>query len=192
MSSLIQQLIDIVGEKFVLNDKSDLETYAQDWSRLYTPNALVIVKPANTEEVAQVVKLCAKENIAIVPSGGRTGLSGGAYATNKELVLSLDRLNIVSDFNESDRTVTCGAGVITAQLQEFAQEQSLYYPVDFASAGSSQIGGNIATNAGGIKVIKYGLTRDWVAGLTVVTPQGEVISLNQGLVKMLRVLTFAI
>ena len=82
-----------------------------------------------------------------------------------------------------DRTVVCGAGVITAQLQEYAQEQSLYYPVDFASAGSSQIGGNIATNAGGIKVIKYGLTRDWVAGLTVVTPQGDILELNQGLVK---------
>jgi glycolate oxidase subunit GlcD len=183
MSSLIQQLIDIVGEKFVSNEKSELDTYGQDWSRLYTPSPLVLVKPANTAEVAQVVKLCAKENVSIVPSGGRTGLSGGACAINNELVLSLDRLNTISDFNATDRTVTCGAGVITAQLQDYAEEQSLYYPVDFASAGSSQIGGNIATNAGGIKVIKYGLTRDWVAGLTFVTPAGDVLELNHGLVK---------
>lgn len=183
MSQIIEQLIDLVGENYVTNEPIELETYGQDWSRLYTPSPFVIVKPANTDEVAAVVKLCAQNNISIVPSGGRTGLSGGACATNNELVLSLERLNKIANFNLVDQTVTCGAGVITAQLQEFAQQQSLYYPVDFASAGSSQIGGNIATNAGGIKVIKYGLTRDWVAGLTVVTPQGEILALNQGLVK---------
>ena len=121
--------------------------------------------------------------MSIVPSGGRTGLSGGAVACNNELVLSLDRLNDIRHFNETDRTVSCGAGVITEQLQNFALENGLYYPVDFASAGSSQIGGNIATNAGGIKVLKYGLTRDWVLGLTVVTAQGEILHLNNGLIK---------
>ena len=85
MSPLIQQLIDIVGEKFVSTEKSDLETYGQDWSRLYVPSPLVVVKHANTAEVALIVKLCASQNIAIVPSGGRTGLSGGAYAINNEL-----------------------------------------------------------------------------------------------------------
>ena len=81
------------------------------------------------------------------------------------------------------RPVQCGAGVITEQLQNFAEDKGLFYPVDFASSGSSQIGGNISTNAGGIKVIKYGMTRDWVAGLTVVTGKGEILELNRGLLK---------
>ena len=111
------------------------------------------------------MRLAGREQLAIVPSGGRTGLSGGAVACNGELVLALDRLNQIDDFNPVDRTVRCGAGVITQQLQRYAQERDLFYPVDFASSGSSQIGGNISTNAGGIKVIRHGMTRDWVAGL---------------------------
>lgn len=183
MSDFIQELSAIVGESFVSTQTDDLQTYGQDWSRLYQPDPLVVVRPADTDQVSQIVKLCAQRQIAIVPSGGRTGLSGGAVATNKELVLSLERLNQISNFDATDRTLTCGAGVITEQLQNFAEEKGLFYPVDFASAGSSQIGGNIATNAGGIKVLKYGLTRDWVAGLTVVTADGNIIKLNQGLVK---------
>ncbi|MFX5839597.1 FAD-binding oxidoreductase, partial [Acinetobacter baumannii] len=90
---------------------------------------------------------------AIVPSGGRTGLSAGAVAANGEVVISLDYMNKVLEFIPEDRAVRIQAGVVTEQLQNFAEEQGLYYPVDFASAGSSQLGGNIGTNAGGIKVI---------------------------------------
>jgi len=118
-----------------------------------------------------------------VPSGGRTGLSGGAVASNGEVVVSFDRMNQILDFKAQDRLVTCQAGVVTQVLQEFATEQGLFYPVDFASAGSSQIGGNVATNAGGIKVIRYGLTRDWVAGMRVVTGAGARLACNGGLVK---------
>ena len=130
-----------------------------------------------------VVRLAAAESVAIVPSGGRTGLSAGAVACRGELVLALDRLNDIGDFNPVDRTVRCGAGVVTQQLQEFAAAQALYYPVDFASSGSSQIGGNVSTNAGGIKVIRYGMTRDWVAGIKLVDGTGELLDLNRGLVK---------
>jgi FAD/FMN-containing dehydrogenase len=104
-------------------------------------------------------------------------------AANGEIVVAFDAMNKISDFNSIDRTAQCQAGVITEQLQIFAEEQGLFYPVDFASSGSSQIGGNISTNAGGIKVIKYGMTRDWVAGLTVVTGSGEILELNNGLLK---------
>lgn len=183
MSDFAAQLANLIGEQYVLTSTEDCLAYGQDWSRLYQPNPLLVAKPATTEEVAEVVKLAKQHKVAIVPSGGRTGLSGGAVACNGELVLSLDRLNKIESFNSIDRTVSCGAGVVTEQLQEFALEQGLYYPVDFASTGSSQIGGNIATNAGGIKVLKYGLTRDWVAGLTLVTADGEILELNQGLVK---------
>ena len=98
-------------------------------------------------------------------------------------MLALDRLRAITDFSPMDRTVRCGAGVATQQLQDFAIKQGLFYPVDFASSGSSQIGGNIATNAGGIKVIRYGMTRDWVAGIKLVDGSGELLDLNRGLIK---------
>jgi FAD/FMN-containing dehydrogenase len=133
--------------------------------------------------VQQLVKLANDQHLSLVPSGGRTGLSGGAVAANKEIVVSLEKMNRILAFDAIDSCVTVEPGVITQQLQAFAQEKGLFYPVDFASSGSSQIGGNIATNAGGIKVIRYGLTRDWIAGLKVVTGSGELLNLNNGLVK---------
>jgi FAD/FMN-containing dehydrogenase len=139
--------------------------------------------PSTIGQVQDIVRLAAREHLPIVPSGGRTGLSAGAVAVNGELVLALDRINYIEDFSPLDRTVRCGAGVLTEQLQAYAEERDLFYPVDFASSGSSQIGGNISTNAGGIKVIRHGMTRDWVAGLKLVTGSGELLDLNRGLVK---------
>jgi len=176
-------LQDIVGRERVLTDAESLEHYGRDWTRFHTPAPRAVLLPGSIEEVQDIVRLAAAERLAIVPSGGRTGLSAGAVACNGELVLALDRLNLLSDFNPVDRTVRCGAGVVTEQLQQFAAERGLFYPVDFASSGSSQIGGNISTNAGGIKVIRHGMTRDWVAGLKLVTGTGELLDLNRGLVK---------
>ena len=181
--TILTDLQAIVGESRVLLDDSSLEQYGLDWTRFYAPAPSAVVLPGSIAEVQQVVRLAARENLALVPSGGRTGLSAGAVARNGELVVALDRLNWIEDFNPVDRTVRCGAGVVTEQLQQFAEEQGLFYPVDFASAGSSQIGGNIATNAGGIKVIRHGMTRDWVAGLKLVTGTGELLDLNRGLIK---------
>ena len=181
--SILTALGDIVGPDRVLTDADSLLQYGRDWTRAILPQAGAIVLPATIAQVQDVVRLAARESVPIVPSGGRTGLSAGAVACHNELVLVLDRLNAIEDFNPVDRTVRCGAGVITAQLQQFAQEQGLFYPVDFASSGSSQVGGNISTNAGGIKVIRYGMTRDWVAGLKLVTGTGELLDLNRGLVK---------
>lgn len=182
-SDLQQQLCHIFTAKRVLNAPQDLIDYGQDWSKQYAPKPAFVVFPTSTAEVVELVKFANRHRVPLVPSGGRTGLSGGATATNNEVVVAFDKMNKLSEFNPYDRSVRCGAGVVTEQLQTFAKEQGLYYPVDFASAGSSQIGGNIATNAGGIKVIKYGMTRDWVAGLTVVTGKGEVLELNKGLRK---------
>ncbi len=182
-SDFLDTLSEIVGSERVLTDADAFEQYGRDWTRAYPPAPGAIVLPGTIAEVQAVVKACAAKGCAIVPSGGRTGLSGGAVAGNGEIVIALDRLNSLADFNPIDRTVRCGAGVITEQLQTFAADNGLYYPVDFASAGSSQIGGNISTNAGGIKVIRYGMTRDWVLGLKVVTGSGEVLELNNGLLK---------
>ncbi len=181
--TILAELAAIVGPQRVLTDAESLLHYGRDWTRAYAPAAGAVVLPSTITQVQDIVRLAARENLAIVPSGGRTGLSAGAVARNGELVLALDRLNRIEDFNPVDRTVRCGAGVVTEQLQQFAQERGLFYPVDFASSGSSQIGGNISTNAGGIKVIRHGMTRDWVAGLKLVTGSGELLDLNRGLVK---------
>jgi len=182
-TSVITDLKSIVGDTRVVTDRDALARYGVDWTSAYEPNPAAAVLPSTVEQVQEIVRLAAREQLAIVPSGGRTGLSGGAVAANGELILALDRLDSIDGFNPVDRTVRCGAGVITQQLQQFAQDQGLFYPVDFASSGSSQIGGNISTNAGGIKVIRYGMTRDWVAGLKVVTGTGELLDLNRGLLK---------
>ncbi|MEM1155792.1 MAG: FAD-binding oxidoreductase [Pseudomonadota bacterium] len=182
-TEVLENLRDIVGEDRLLTDASSLAQYGRDWTTAFTPDAGAVALPANIKEVQAIVKLAAEASIAIVPSGGRTGLSAGAVATRGELVLALDRLSSIADFDPIDRTVRCGAGVVTEQLQQFAEEQGLFYPVDFASSGSSQIGGNISTNAGGIKVIRHGMTRDWVAGLKLVTGMGEILDLNRGLIK---------
>ncbi|MBQ0720647.1 MAG: FAD-binding oxidoreductase [Gammaproteobacteria bacterium] len=179
----LQQLQAIVGEARVLCDADSLQNYGLDRTTVWTAAPCAIVLPGSIEEVQAIVRLAASEDLAIVPSGGRTGLSGGAVARSGELVLALDRMNKVIDFNAVDRSLTCQAGIITQQLQEYAAQQGLFYPVDFAATGSSQIGGNIATNAGGINVIRYGMTRDWVLGLKVVTGNGDILELNRGLLK---------
>jgi len=180
---VLDALRDIVGPDRTLCDADSLAHYGGDWTRVYTPRPAAVVLPGSVEEVQAVVRIAARESLAIVPSGGRTGLSGGAVAAAGELVVALDRLGAIGDFKPVDRAVRCGGGVITEQLQQFAADNGLFYPVDFASAGSSQIGGNIATNAGGIKVIRHGMTRDWVAGLKLVTGSGELLDLGRGLVK---------
>lgn len=180
---IIQGLESILEEGKVRYDEDSLQSYGKDWTKIYQVKPTAIVFPKTTEQVQAIVRLANQLKFALVPSGGRTGLSGGAVASNHEVVVSFDYMNQIVDFSASDRSVRCQAGVVTQQLQDFAEEQGLYYPVDFASAGSSQLGGNLSTNAGGIKVIKYGMSRDWVLGLTVVTGAGEILNLNQDLLK---------
>ncbi|MGB1090611.1 MAG: FAD-binding oxidoreductase [Oceanobacter sp.] len=183
LDALVERLATIVGADKVRTDADSLDAYGKDWTKVLDPKPSAIVFPKTTEQVQQIVLLANECGLSLVPSGGRTGLSAGAVAGNGEVVVSFDYMNQISGFNEVDRTVRCGAGVVTEQLQTFAEENGLYYAVDFASAGSSQIGGNISTNAGGIKVIRYGMTRDWVAGLTVVTGKGDILRLNKDLLK---------
>jgi len=180
---LLERLKSIVGASNLLTSKAELDHFGVDRTSFWAPRACAVVRPNSVEQVRSIVLFAIETNLAIVPSGGRTGLSGGAVAANGELVLVMDRLNKVLDYRSSDRAVTVEAGIITANLQAFAEKNKLFYPVDFASSGSSQIGGNIATNAGGIRVLRYGMTRDWVLGLKVVTGAGEILDLNRGLVK---------
>lgn len=164
-------------------DPDVLQSHGLDWTRFRQPNPCAVAFPRTIEQVQYLVRFAAKEGISLVPSGGRTGLSGGAIAEHGELVVSFDRMRNILEFNEIDRSLRVEPGVITATVQEFARDKGLSYPVSFASEGSSQVGGNIATNAGGIRVLRYGLTRDRVIGLKVVTGNGDLLDCNKGLVK---------
>lgn len=181
--SIRARLRELLPHCEVLGEPSDLLHYGRDWTRQVEPAPSAVVLPRSVGDVQALVRWARRESIPLVPSGGRTGLSGGAVAAHGEVVVALDRMNQVLAFDPAAPSLRVQAGVVTERIQREAREHGLMYPVDFASRGSSQIGGNIATNAGGIKVLRHGLTRQWVTGLTVVTGAGDVLELNRGLVK---------
>ncbi|MDO4699328.1 MAG: FAD-binding oxidoreductase [Moraxella sp.] len=183
ISTFLDELHTTLPDLTIKTDADSLDNWGKDWTKHFDPNASAILFPKSTEEVAQIVRLANAHHTPLVPSGGRTGLSAAAVAAFGEVVVSFDKMNAIGRFYEADRMVEVEAGVVTKALQEFAESKDLYYAVDFASAGSSQIGGNIGTNAGGIKVIRYGMTRNQVLGLTVVTGKGDVLELNGGMLK---------
>jgi FAD/FMN-containing dehydrogenase len=164
-------------------EPAELAEYGRDWTRVFTPAPSAVAFPRSAAEVATLVGLCRAHQIAIVPSGGRTGLAGGAVAAKGELVLSLRKMNRIGEVDLLGNTVFAQAGAVTEAVHQHCAPHGLTWPVDFASKGSSTVGGNIATNAGGVKVIRYGLTRQWVLGLEVVTAEGRVLTLNGALEK---------
>lgn len=168
---------------FATDDPAELTTYGRDWTRVYPPDPALVVRPRTTEEVSRLLALCNEHRVGVVPSGGRTGLAGGAMATGGEVVLTLERMRRMDPVDELGSTVRVQAGAITEAVHQHAKAHGLTWPVDFASKGSSTVGGNIATNAGGVKVIRYGLTRQWVLGLQVVLADGTVLELNGALEK---------
>jgi FAD/FMN-containing dehydrogenase len=168
---------------FLSEDEGDRLEYGRDWTRVYAPAPAAIAFPRTTDEVSRLMALCSQHRVPVVPSGGRTGLAGGAVAARGELVLSLARMRRLDPVDESGATVRVQAGAVTATVHAHAAQHGLTWPVDFASKGSSQVGGNIATNAGGVRVIRYGLTRQWVLGLQVVLASGTVLELNGALEK---------
>jgi FAD/FMN-containing dehydrogenase len=162
----------------------DLAYYGADRCKGGWPVAPgAIALPRTREQVVAIVRACAQERWAIVPSGGRTGLAGAATATDGELVLSLARMSRVHSVDAASRLLRCDAGVTVESVQEAAHEHDLLYPIDFAAKGSAHIGGTIATNAGGVRVLHYGLTRQWVQGLEVVLADGSELELGGELVK---------
>ncbi len=168
---------------FFSTDPGDLAEYGHDWTKVYAPAAGALARPRSTEEVARLLRLAAEHHVHVVPSGGRTGLAGGAVARDGELVLSLERMRRMDAVDVLGATVRVQAGAVTEAVHQHCEAQGLTWPVDFASKGSSTVGGNIATNAGGVKVIRYGLTRQWVLGLQVVLAGGAVLELGGALEK---------
>jgi FAD/FMN-containing dehydrogenase len=171
-----QALAAIVGEANVLTDERETAGHFTDWRKLYRGIAECVVRPADTREVAAVVKLCAREGIAVVPQGGNTGLSGGATPTGaqREIVVSLGRMNRIREIDPLDDSLVAEAGCILANIQSAAETAGRYFPVSLAAEGSCQVGGILSTNAGGVNVLRYGNTRDQVLGLEVVLADGSV------------------
>ena len=167
----------------VLSDAESLIHYGRDWTRFWAPAPELVVFPRSTADVVDLVRWARVEGRGLVPSGGRTGLSGGAVAPGGEVVVSLEKMRGLVELNPVEASLTAQAGMPVGELQRRALDAGLYYPVDWAAAASSQLGGSIATNAGGIRVLRYGMTRAWVRGLTVVDGRGEVLELNRGLIK---------
>ena len=180
---MMDALSQILSPDQIRTDAESIRVYGKDWLKQFEAKAQAIVFPKSTEEVQKLVQWARKTKTALIPSGGRTGLSGAAVALKNEVVVSFEKMNRILDINETDRIVHLEPGVITETLQNYLWEKGHYYPVDFAARGSSQMGGNIATNAGGVKVLRYGLTRDQVASLEVVTGTGEILQLGNDLVK---------
>ncbi|WP_114800936.1 FAD-binding oxidoreductase [Moraxella canis] len=181
--AFLQALSDALPALSIKTDTESTQHWGRDWTVHFSTDCQAVLFPKSTEEVATIVRLANEHGTPLVPSGGRTGLSAAAVASKGEVVVSFDKMNHIGQFYDADRMVEVEAGVVTKALQEFADSKDLYYAVDFASSGSSQIGGNIGTNAGGIKVIRYGMTRNQILGLTVVTGKGDILELNGGMLK---------
>jgi glycolate oxidase len=172
---MIDQLYDIVGQSFVFLDQETRNKYGHDETEDYVFPPSVVVKPANAQEIAAILKLANDFKMPTTPIGAQTGLSGGALSIYEGIGLSMERLNKIIEIDEQNLQVTVEPAVINQVLREAVAEKGLFYPVDPSSMGSCWIGGNIAENAGGARALKYGVTKDYVLNLEVVLPNGEII-----------------
>jgi FAD/FMN-containing dehydrogenase len=180
MTDVVQDLKSFLGETGVLEGERAKEASHSNWSRLGVPYA--VLRPSSTEDVARILALCCAASQPIVPWGGKTGLVEGANA-NGALAISLERMNRIEDIDAAGGTMTVQAGCILQNIQEAADACGLFFPLDLGARGTATIGGNISTNAGGNRVIRYGMTREMVLGLEAVLPNGTVLSSLNRLLK---------
>jgi FAD/FMN-containing dehydrogenase len=173
--SLIDSLVGVFSGK-IIREPHDMAAYLTDWRGKWTGVAIAVVQPDSTEDVASVVRWCHEHSVSIVPQGGNTGLSGGATpsATGLNVVLSLTRMNKVREIDVLNNTISLDAGVTLLSVQQAAEDVQKLFPLSLAAEGTCTIGGNLATNAGGVQVLRYGNTRDLCLGLEVVTADGSV------------------
>ena len=179
-------LADVVGDAHVLTDPDVVAPYGEDWSRRFSGPVLAVVRPATTDEVADVVRICVAAGLPVLPQGGRTGLVGGSVPGPHDppmVVLSTVRLQRLDDVDTTSGQVTAGAGVTLKDLHDHARRAGWTYGVDLAARDSCTVGGTIGTNAGGIRVCCYGMTRRQVVGIEAVLPDGSVVRHLQGFVK---------
>lgn len=179
MSALLDSLRQICGASNVLtheDPQTDLSAWEQDWRKRAQGLALAVVRPANVQEVSEVVKACVKAKVSIVPQGGNTGLAVGSIPddTGQQVVLSLQRMNQIRSLDAANLTVVAEAGCVLQQVQEHVDKAGYLFPLSLAAEGSCTLGGNLGTNAGGTQVVRFGNTRELCLGLEVVTAQGDI------------------
>jgi FAD/FMN-containing dehydrogenase len=176
---------ELVGAEHVLTDEHDVAPYLTDWRGRFTGRALAVLRPGDPDQVAGLVRLCAAHKVPVVPQGGRTGLVIGSVPdeSGRAVVLSLRRLNRIRTVDPVNRTMTVDAGCILHDIQQAAAQAGMLFPLSLAAEGSCTIGGNLATNAGGTGVLRYGNTRELCLGLEVVTAAGQLWDGLRGLRK---------
>ena len=182
MTDSLQKLLNTFSETQVKTTKEYFEKYGGDWYKAITPDPTAIIFPESESDLKKILKIANEDKQAVVISGGRTGLCGGATAANKEIVISLERMNSIEWIQEK-QCVKCGAGAITDLVKNFVAEKNRLLPISLASSSSSSIGGNVATNAAGSKFIRYGATKDHVKKMRVMLANGEVLSLQKEIAK---------
>ncbi|MBT8103160.1 MAG: FAD-binding oxidoreductase, partial [Gammaproteobacteria bacterium] len=182
MNALIEKLQDIVGANGVLTGDA-VASRPESWPPMGGCQARAIVRPANTQEVSAILKLCNEQGQTVVVHGGVTGLVGGARTGPDDIVVSLERMTGMEPVDEVNRTLTVDAGVPLQKIQEVAEAAGLLFPLDFGARGSAHIGGAISTNAGGNSVIRYGMTREQLLGIEAVLADGTVISSMKDVIK---------
>ncbi len=183
--NLINQLLAVVGPAGLVTTTEDQAAYTNDWLGKWHGRVPVVVRPANTAETAAVVRICHATHTPIVTQGGNTGMSGGATPDNSgaQVIVSTTRMNQIRSVDAINNTLTVDAGVILARVQEAARDVQRFFPLSLGAEGSCTVGGNLATNAGGIAVLRYGNMRDLVLGLEVVLPDGRIWNGLRGLRK---------
>lgn len=181
----LAQVSTILDSKYILIEDEAKAPYLTDWRKRYTGKALAVLLPATTKEVAAIVKLCALTHTAVVPQGGNTGFCGGATpdGSGKQVILNLKRMNQIREIDAANQTISLEAGCILQSIQAKSAEKGFLFPLSLGAEGSCMIGGNLATNAGGTNVLRYGNTRDLCLGLEVVTASGEIWNGMKGLRK---------
>ena len=184
---LIASLVDVAGEDWVVSDLSQMQSYLYDETELkirpVASEECVVVKPGTAEEVSEIVKLANKFMVPVVPRGGGTGLCGAAIPTNSSIVISLERLNKIVEFDEKNIMITVEAGVtLEGLLEEMKKYDKLFFPVHPGDEGA-QIGGMVVENAGGVRAVKHGIMRNHIKGVEIVLPTGELVQFGGKLIK---------
>jgi len=176
MSAIIDLLIKTFGKDHLLTHDEAADRVASNWRQHENLDCLALLRPKTTEQISKMLQICNEFDQPVVPHGGLTNVVGGVATKPGEIALSLERMNQIEEINVQDKTVTVQAGVVLSDLQKALADQGQHFPLDLGAKGTCMIGGNIASNAGGLQALRYGVMRNLVLGLEVVLADGTIIS----------------
>ncbi|MEE8439102.1 MAG: FAD-binding oxidoreductase, partial [Micropepsaceae bacterium] len=182
-NEVLERIREVLGPAGVSEDANEVAPHLSEWRERWRGSTALLLKPASTEQVSRVLSICSDTNTPVVPQGGNTGLVGGQIPTKGELLLSLERMTKIRSISAADNLIAVDAGTILRDVQLAAKEAGRLFPLSLGAEGTCTIGGNISTNAGGVNVLRYGMSRDLVLGLEVVLADGRILDMMRGLRK---------